>query len=137
MLRQRINRASGAALIVFSITALLAVISGYFQPPQHDEGAAAHVFQLSIAAIAPTILAFLATADWKRPLRNARALFFSTAALAVAFGALYYLEHSDKESRPCGRLHALSKISGRGSADPQGQGSCECSKLARQHCELR
>jgi hypothetical protein len=31
-------------LIVLSLTALRAVLSGYTQPPQPDEGAAAHIF---------------------------------------------------------------------------------------------
>ena len=100
---QRINRVSGIVLIVLSLTALLTVLSGYrvsfrpfsiyTQPPQPDEGTQAHIFQLSIAALAPTILLFLATADWRRPLRSARPLAFSAAAVVLAFGALYYLEH--------------------------------------------
>jgi hypothetical protein len=90
---QQINRVSGLIIVVLSLTALIAVLSGYAQPPQPDEGAAAHIFQLSIAALVPMILLFLVTADWKRPLRSARALIFSTASLVLAFGALYYLEH--------------------------------------------
>ena len=89
---QQINRVSAKVLIVLSLTALLAVLSGYNQPRQPDEGVGAHIFQLSIVALVPTILLFLATADWRRPLRNARRLAFPAAALAVAFGALYYLE---------------------------------------------
>jgi hypothetical protein len=42
MRRQKVNGVAGMALIVLSLTALLAVLSGYFQPPQTDEGAAAH-----------------------------------------------------------------------------------------------
>ena len=90
---QQINRVSGKILIILSLTALLTVLSGYTQPPQPDEGAAAHIFQLSIAAMAPLILLFLATADWRQPLRSARPLAFPAAALLLAFGALYYLEH--------------------------------------------
>lgn len=90
---QQINRVSATLLIVLSLTALLAVLSGYTQPPRPDEGAAAHIFQLSIVTLVPVILLFLATADWNRPLRNARRLAFPVASLLVAFGALYYLEH--------------------------------------------
>jgi hypothetical protein len=90
---QQIDRVSGLIIVVLSLTALIAVLSGYAQPPQPDEGAAAHIFQLSIVALVPMILLFLVTADWKRPLRSARALIFSTASLVLAFGALYYLEH--------------------------------------------
>jgi hypothetical protein len=90
---QQINRVSGKVVLVLSLTALLAVLSGYTHPPQPDEGAAAHIFQLSIVALVPTILLFLATADWRQPLRNVRPLAFPAAALFLTFGALYYLEH--------------------------------------------
>ena len=90
---QQINSVSGKVLIVLSLTALLAVISGYTQPPHPDEGASAHIFQLSIVALVPMILLFFVTADWRQPLRSARPLAFPAAALVLAFGALYYLEH--------------------------------------------
>jgi hypothetical protein len=90
---QQINRVSGKVLIVLSLTALFAVLSGYIQPSQPDEGAAAHIFQLSMVALVPMILLFLATADWRQPLRSARPLAFPAAVLVLAFGALYYLEH--------------------------------------------
>jgi hypothetical protein len=90
---QQINRVSGRVLIILSLAALLAVLSGYAQPPQPDEGTAAHIFQLSIVALVPMILLFFATADWTRPLRSARPLAIPAAALVLAFGALYYLEH--------------------------------------------
>ena len=90
---RQINRISGKVIIFLSLTALLVVLSGYTQPPQPDEGSAAHIFQLSIVALVPMILLFLATADWKQPSRSARPLAFPVAALVVAFAALYYLEH--------------------------------------------
>jgi hypothetical protein len=90
---EQINRASSKVLIVLSLTALLAVLSGYAQPPQPDEGTAAHIFQLSIVALVPMIILFLATADWRLPLRSARLLAVPAGGLVLAFGALYYLEH--------------------------------------------
>ena len=93
---QQINRVTGKVVIVLSVTALLTVLSGYTQPPQPpepDEGTAAHIFQLSIVALVPTILLFLATPDWKQPWRSARPLTFPAVTLVLAFGALYYLEH--------------------------------------------
>jgi hypothetical protein len=90
---QQINRVSGRVLMFLSFAALLAVVSGYVQAPQPDEGSAAHIFQLSIVALLPTILLFLTTADWKQPLRSVRPLALPAGALFVAFGALYYLEH--------------------------------------------
>src|SRR6266568_6698066 len=96
---QQINRISGKIVFVLSVTALLTVLSGYTQPPtppEPDEGAAAHIFQLSIVALVPMILLFLATADWKQPLRSARILSFPAAALVLAFGALYFLDTTDR-----------------------------------------
>jgi hypothetical protein len=93
MTSQRINRVSTLSLIFLSLTALLTVLSGYTQPPQADEGAAAHIFQLSIVAFVPMFLLFFATADWKQPQRSARRLAFPACVLFLAFAALYYLEH--------------------------------------------
>ena len=93
MTTKRITRVSGATITILSLTALLAVLSGYFQAPQADEGSAAHIFQLSIALLVPVGAAFLASTDWTRPWRSARLLAFPAAALVIAFAALYYLEH--------------------------------------------
>ena len=93
MRAQQINRVSGKVLIILSLAALLAVVSGYAQPQQPDEGTAAHIFQLSIAALLPVMFLFLATAGWNQPLRSKRPAAFAVVALVVAFGALYYLEH--------------------------------------------
>jgi hypothetical protein len=71
MTAPQINRLSARGIIVLSLLALLTVLSGYTHPPQPTEpheGAAAHIFQLSIMAVA-------------------------CAALVLAFGTLYYLEH--------------------------------------------
>ncbi len=93
MREPQLNRISSKILIVLSLVALLAVISGYFQPPQPDEGAAAHIFQLSVAAIFATVIAFLVTADWREPARTVRPLALPAGTLAIAFAALFYLEH--------------------------------------------
>lgn len=92
MNERQINRISGKVAIVLSLISLSAVLSGYFQPPQGDEGSAAHIFQLSIVALFPTILLFLATANWRKPLDSARRLVIPAAALTLAFAALYFLE---------------------------------------------
>jgi hypothetical protein len=93
---QEINRVSSKVMITLSLIALLVVLSGYTQspqPPEPDEGVAAHIFQLSIVALMPAIVLFIATADWMQPRRSARPLAFSAVALIFAFTALYYLEH--------------------------------------------
>lgn len=93
MREQQINRISFRIIVVLSFLALFAVFSGFAQPPQPDEGTAAHVFQLSMVALVPMILLFFGTADWKHPSRSARPLAFPAAAVVLAFAALYYLEH--------------------------------------------
>ena len=90
MRAEQINRVCGNSLTVLSATALLAVLSGYAQASQPDEGVAAHVFQLSIAALAPMTLLFFAT---NQALRDMRRLALPATVVVVAFAALYYLEH--------------------------------------------
>jgi hypothetical protein len=89
-----INRVSAIGLIVLSLTALLDVLLlGYTRPPLPDEGAGAHIFQLSIVALVPMAFLFLATADWTQPFRTVGRLAFPAAVVILAFAALYYLEH--------------------------------------------
>jgi hypothetical protein len=90
---QQVNRVSGFGLVVLSLTALVVVLWGYTQPPLPDEGTGAHIFQLAIAALVPTTLIFLATADWSQPRRSARPLAAAATATVLALAALYYLEH--------------------------------------------
>ena len=88
-----LNRLSGTAILVLSLVALLTIFAGYFTPPQPDEGALAHIFQLSVVAIAPMLLLFVLTAEWTRPVRTVRKLIVPGFALVGAFVALYFLEH--------------------------------------------
>jgi cytochrome bd-type quinol oxidase subunit 2 len=93
---QQINRASSAALILFSLTALLTVATGLIWPPpmpEPDEGTQAHIFQLSIAALLPIVIVVLCSADWRRPWRSVRPLIISAVFTMLAFAGLYYLEH--------------------------------------------
>src|SRR5947209_20633702 len=93
--RTRINLLSGRILLALSLIALFTVMIGYVNRPQpnEDEGALAHIFQLSIVAFGITGLVYLASADWKQPLRSMRALIAPAVTLVLAFGALYKLEH--------------------------------------------
>ena len=89
-----INRLSTIGLTVLSLTALLVVLLGYTQPPLPDEGTGAHIFQLTIVALVPTGLVFLATADWAEPGPTIRRLALPAVVVVLAFAALYYLEHN-------------------------------------------
>ena len=93
MRTQQVNRASSIAIVVLSLTALLVVLWGFTQPPLPDEGTGAHIFQLAIAALLPVSLVFVTTTDWSQPRRSGRPLAFAATATALAFIALYFLEH--------------------------------------------
>jgi hypothetical protein len=93
MQAQQMNRVSGRVMIGLSLVALVTVLSGYMQAPQPDEGTGAHIFQLAVLAVAPTMLLFFVTADWRQPRRSAKPLAIAGVALMLAFAALYYLEH--------------------------------------------
>jgi len=96
MRSEQINRISSRLLLFFSMVALLTVLSGLLQPPhppEPDEGTAAHIFQLSVAAFALASLLFLATANWQQPLQSTRPLAIPMGAVGLAFAVLYYLEH--------------------------------------------
>jgi hypothetical protein len=96
-----VNRVSTGVVIFLSLTALLPIVLALLQmalvgqvpPRERDEGTGAHVFQLSIAGLVPAILVFVASADWARPWRVARALALPAAAVVLAFVLLYHYEH--------------------------------------------
>src|SRR6516164_5087218 len=114
MRAQQINRVSSKALIVLSLIALLAVLSGYTQAPQPDEGTAAHIFQLTIVALVPMIVLFLATADWRQPLRENSLL--DQLAGAVAQGRVVFrllaLEDAGGSDHVIGYVGAIEPLKG-------------------------
>ena len=101
MSNHTINRVSGHVMLGLSLFAMFLVggatvlaMLGRFNPsPDGDEGTAAHLFQLAIVLLVPAGLAFLVTADWRRPLQVAKRLVVPAVALVVAFSTLYYMEH--------------------------------------------
>lgn len=91
------RRLSSAMIILLSLTTLVAVLTGFLQPPRPmpaDEGAAARIFQISIGLLLPFGLLFAATADWSDRARAARPAIVAAVAVVLAFALLYYLEHS-------------------------------------------
>ena len=101
MSNQTINRVSGHIIFGLALFAMFLVggatiltLLGRFNPaPDGDEGTAAHLFQLAIVLLLPAGLAFLATADWRQPLKVAKRLVLPIVALVVAFSTLYYMEY--------------------------------------------
>ena len=100
MTTEQVNRMSGITFIAFSLVAAvlvvsaaaLAIVSG--RPPQpHDEGTAAHIFQVSVVIAAFSAFVFVGTADWQQPGRATRTLVAGALLVAVAFAVLYYFEH--------------------------------------------
>jgi hypothetical protein len=100
MRAQQINQVSTVGLIVLSLTALMMVlpfalinlVTGHVLPPPTDEGTLIHIFQLSIFALLPMGLLFLATADWAQPVRNMRRLALPAAMVVLAFSLVFYVE---------------------------------------------
>ncbi len=92
MTARQINRASSVAMVVLALVAFTAVVTGFFQAPQPDEGAAAHIFQISVVALGAALLGFLATADWTQPGRRLRTLALPISIVSIALAALFYLE---------------------------------------------
>jgi hypothetical protein len=78
---EQINRVSSKTLIVLSLIALITVLSGYTQPPQPDEGTAAHIFQLSIVALGP-MAAFLRNGELEPAYAKRAAIGISSRSIA-------------------------------------------------------
>lgn len=97
MHRERMNRMSSVALLALSLTAsvvpwLLEWRRGFDQPPLADEGTPAHLFQLSIVALVPVALIFLATADLRRPRQVVRRSVIPSVLVLLSCAALLYYE---------------------------------------------
>ena len=87
-----LNRVSFNALLALAILELGLVAYGSTQPPQPDEGAAAHIFQLALVLFVATLGVFLVSADWREPVRQIRRLAVPLVLVAAALALLLYLE---------------------------------------------
>jgi hypothetical protein len=87
-----LNRASFNTLFVLAVLELALVTYGSTQPPQPDEGTAAHLFQLALVLFVGTLGLFMVTADWHEPMRQLRRLAVPMAIIAGALALLFYLE---------------------------------------------
>ena len=88
-----LNRVSGLTLNALAFFALALVCIGFTRPPLADEGALAHLFQLSGVGAAVMMVVVLATAEWAHPSTLVWRLGVPVVALIVAFAMLYYMEH--------------------------------------------
>jgi hypothetical protein len=81
--RSTVNRITLILPLVLSALAfalvMISVLSGV--PPQPDENASAHIWQLLMAAQLPLVVLFLATADWRS---WSPALLFGLQVAAIA-----------------------------------------------------
>lgn len=86
MTSRQVNRAFAAVPLLCSAAAFALVIANILAhaPPQPDENASAHVFQLLILIQLPLIGLFAAGADWSHWRRPAVLLGLQVAAIAVA-----------------------------------------------------
>ncbi len=70
---------------------VLALATGWGKGVNGDEGAAAHLWQLLVGLQLPLILACVATADWRRPLRPMALLGVQVLALIAAMAPVAIL----------------------------------------------
>jgi len=96
MTRTRINHWTAATPLLLSgaafLIALTAGLTGW-ERNLSDEGVAAHLFQLLIAAQVPMVILFLLTTDWAQSRSAGKWLALDLAAMAIAFApvALFHL----------------------------------------------
>lgn len=81
--------ASTAVLLSFFALALVLGNVAAGVPPQPDENASAHLFQLAMVLQAPLLLCFVATADWSRG-RAKSLLVLQLCAAGAAFAVLWW-----------------------------------------------
>ena len=86
-MKVRISRTASSAALACSALAFAIVIANILLrvPPQPDEDASAHMWQLLIGIQLPLIALFLLTADWRE--RSTR-LLFAGQLLAIAVACL-------------------------------------------------
>ncbi len=93
--KRTINVWSGRLPIALSALAVgllvLALTTGWGRGPPGDEGAAAHLWQLLVGLQIPLIVAFVATADWRRPLGPLAILGLQVLALMIAMAPVAVL----------------------------------------------
>lgn len=83
MTRSTVNRITLILPLVLSAFAFALVMANVLSgvPPQPDENASAHIWQLLMAAQLPLVILFLATADWRS---RSPALLFGMQVAAIA-----------------------------------------------------
>ena len=86
MTARQINRMSGTLPLVFSAAAFVLVMANIVAgtPPQPDENASAHLWQLLMALQLPLIGLFVVTADWSRWRTPATILIVQGLAIVAA-----------------------------------------------------
>jgi hypothetical protein len=79
---EQINRVSSKTLIVLSLIALITVLSGYTQPPQPDEGTAAHIFSAVNRGSGADGFAFLRNGELEPAYAKRAAIGISSRSIA-------------------------------------------------------
>jgi hypothetical protein len=74
-----------------AIALLVVALTTGWERGYKDEGAVAHTWQLLVGLQAPLILAFLATANWRRPLGIAAILGLQVLGLMLAMAPVAIL----------------------------------------------
>jgi len=93
--KHAINVWTGRAPLVMSAAAialLIVALTTGWERGAKDEGAVAHSWQLLVGLQIPLIVAFLATADWRRPVGVAGMVGLQVLGLALAMAPVAILK---------------------------------------------
>jgi hypothetical protein len=87
MTQAKIKRIAAIIPLVFSAIAFVLVVANILAgvPPQFDENASAHIWQLLMLAQLPFILLFVVTADWRE---RTPALLVALQLVGIALACL-------------------------------------------------
>lgn len=88
---QALGRRGPVVMSAAAVLLLIIALSTGWERGLHDEGVVAHTWQLLVGLQAPLILAFLVTADWRRPFGVAKVLGVQALGLALAMAPVALL----------------------------------------------
>jgi hypothetical protein len=88
---QKVGRFGPLVMSALAIALLVVALTTGWERGLKDEGVVAHTWQLLVGLQLPLIAAFLATADWRRPLGVVKVLALQAAALGLAMAPVAIL----------------------------------------------
>ena len=88
---QTVGRRGPVVMSAAAVLLLIIALATGWERGLKDEGVVAHTWQLLVGLQVPLIIAFLATADWRRPAGVGKVLALQLAGLALAMAPVAIL----------------------------------------------